>query len=102
MITLRRIDVNKGDRENPNYRSRLVGRKIDEGEDDRLRAPAPPLEALRLIISYAATCADNGDYDREIMVSDVSRAYFHARPQRRMYVELPAEDGEAQEGEIGY
>ena len=101
VITLRWIDVNKGDRESPNYSLRLVGREFKEGKDDSLYAATPPLEAMRLILSHAATASGGDIYGKEIMVNDVSRAYFHARPQRKIYVELPAEDEEAQEGEVG-
>ena len=54
-VTVRWVDVNKGDDTNPNVRSRLVARQIRQAGEDAIFAPTPPLEALRSIISMAAT-----------------------------------------------
>ena len=35
------------------------------------------------------------------MFNDVSRAYFYARATRDIYIELPEEDLEANQGEVG-
>ena len=43
-IGTRWVDVNKGDRENPEYRSRLVAQEINTGRRDDLFAATPPLE----------------------------------------------------------
>ena len=55
IIGTRWVDVNKGDIDNPNCRSRFVGREINVGRDDTLYAATPPLEALRVVLSHAAT-----------------------------------------------
>ena len=52
------IDTNKGDSANPKIRSRLVGKEFRTGPDDALFASTPPLEALRLIVSRAATAVE--------------------------------------------
>ena len=70
---------------------RLVGKEFRTTPDDALYASTPPLEALRLVMSRAATITEKGGR-REIMVNDVSRAYFYAKCTRCMYSELPAED----------
>jgi hypothetical protein len=57
-ITVRWVDVNKGDDENPEIRSRLVARQIRGCNEDPMFAPTPPLEALRTVLSYAATDID--------------------------------------------
>eukprot|EP00973_Karenia_brevis_P020071 2754072-Karenia_brevis.AAC.1 len=49
------LDVNKGDKDNPNLRSRLVGQEFRDGENSGLFASTPPLEALRLLVSDVAT-----------------------------------------------
>ena len=54
-IGVRWIDVNKVDLDDPNYRARLVGTEFNSLKDDSLYAATPPLEALMLIVSYAAT-----------------------------------------------
>ena len=78
------IDVNKGDIDNPNIRCRLVGKEFRTTPDDALYASTPPLEALRLIISRAATIDKHGK-EREVMINDVSRAYFYADFQMHVY-----------------
>ena len=55
----------------------------------------PPLEALRLIMSEAAT----NDKTGELMVKNVRRAYFQAKATREFYVELPKEDSECGRGD---
>ena len=56
-IIVRWIDVIKGDGGNPNYRSRLVARqmKAHDKSGESYFAPAPPLEALRTVLSTALT-----------------------------------------------
>ena len=85
------VDVNKGDSEDPNYRSRLVGREFNTGVNNALYAATPPLEALRMVVSYAATKVDDGSR-RQVMVNDVRRAYVYAKATRDVYIELPQED----------
>ena len=102
MISVKWLDTNKGDHDNPNYRSRLVGREFNDSKDDTLYASTPPLEALRAIVSHAATIdVDRPKERRELMVNDVRRAYFYAKQQRNVFIDLPAEDEEAKEGEVG-
>ena len=91
IIGVRWADVNKGDALDVNYRSRLVGREFNVGRDDALYAPTPPLEALRLIVSYAATQPVIRN-TRIIMINDVRPAYVHAKLHRDVYIELPKED----------
>ena len=90
---MRWIDINKGDQTTPNYRSRLVAREINTQKRDDLFAGTPPLEALKCILSMAAS----GNGGEVIMVNDVSRAFFHARACRDVYVQLAKED--QQEGD---
>ena len=47
--------MNKGDAENPEYRSRLVAKEIKKDNRDDLFAATPPLEALKLLIGMAMT-----------------------------------------------
>lgn len=55
-ISVRWIDANKGDVEHPNYRSRLA-REVRNAWESTIFAPTPPLEALRSVLSFAATDA---------------------------------------------
>ena len=54
-ISVRWVDVNKGDEQAPNYRSRLVARqlKAHDKSGETYFALAPPLEALRTALSLA-------------------------------------------------
>ena len=102
MISTKWIDTNKGDRDNPNYRSRLVGREFNEGHDDLLYASTPPLEAMRLILSHAATTDDDQPgRRRQVMINDVRRAYFYAKQKRIIYIEIPKEDADGKDDEVG-
>ena len=101
VITTRWIDTNKGTNEKPNYRARLVGREIKTDSRIDLFAATPPLESLRMMCSL---CASNQNRSRpfRIMAVDVKRAYFYAKAQRPMYIEIPIEDfQDGDEGMIG-
>ena len=87
-ITVRWIDFSKGDEAQPNYRSRLVAREINTYKRGDLFAATPPLEALKFILSMTAT-ANKGEI---VMVNDISRAFFHAKAERDVYVQLVPED----------
>ena len=87
-ISVRWIDINKGDEDHPNYRSRLVAREINTHKREDLFAATPPLEALKTILSMCAT-SNKGEV---VMVNDISRAFFHARTKRDVYVQLADED----------
>ena len=104
-ITVKWLDINKGDDEHPNYRSRLVARqlKATDMSGKSYFAPAPPLEALRTVISMAMTRAGEHkpDWDpksptrTQISLVDVKRAYFNAHidpSEPATFVQLPEED----------
>ena len=92
-IQTRWIDINKGDDENPVYRSRHVGKEFNTGEMEGIFAGTPPLEALRCIVHEAATIRQGEDtHSKVVMVNDVSRAFFEAPAMRQVCVKLPAED----------
>ena len=89
VIGIKWIDVNKGDSKNPNVRSRLVAKEFWQKKENYLFAGTPPVESLRYLLSTVARSQKRNIGD---MVNDVSRAYFHARTQRPIYVEIPSED----------
>ena len=112
-ITVKWVDVNKGDDIEPNYRSRLVAREIRKPGEESIFAPTPPLESLRTVLSMAATdiAGDvkhvrRGDSEdrTQVMVVDISRAYFNAKKSvehNPTYVDLPQEDPRRAAGECG-
>ena len=102
-VTVRWVETNKGDDVTPNIRSRLVARQIRGPGQDAVFAPTPPLEALRTVLSLAATdlpgraprCRDpNLEQRCQVSFVDISRAYFTAPtdPDDPTYVQLPRED----------
>ena len=93
-----------GDDENPKIRSRLVACEIRMAGTDSIFAPTPPLESLRMVLSYAVTdlpdeprkIRDPRSPDRtQVLLIDISRAYFKAltSEDEPTYVELPPEAG---------
>ena len=67
---------------------------MDERND--LFTSTPPIEAKKMLLSYAATAGVGyvpGDKEVGMKLDfiDISRAYFHAN-FREVYVELPLED----------
>ena len=74
IINVRWVDVNKGDSQNPVYRSRLVGQEFNNKPDNTLYASTPPLEALRYIMSHAGSYDEIGHRRRGVLINDVSRA----------------------------
>ncbi len=108
-ISVRWVDVNKGDELHPNYRSRLVARQLKARDHSGKSyfAPAPPLEALRTVVSMATTRVGNhrpiwdpqSPHRTQISFVDISRAYFNAKIDERdapTFVNLPAEDADHQ------
>ena len=88
---------NKRDRRNPLIRCRYVAREVSLKKDDSLFAATPPLEALRGLLSWAATLTkedvEHGRTrpDKKILLIDVKKAHLHAAAVRDVYVELPPE-----------
>ena len=104
-ITVRWVDTNKGDEVEENYRSRLVARQLKAHDHSNTSyfAPAPPLEALRQIISVAVTeigshkpILDPRSPKRsQLSFVDIKRAYFNALIDPKdppTYVRLPSDD----------
>ena len=64
---------------------------------DGLFASTPPLEALKRLVSDAATvdsmARNSSKEEKAVMVNDVARAFFEAHLSREVAVELPVEDG---------
>ena len=86
------VDTNKGTEKMPNHRSRWVAKEYKGKKSlSDLFAAAPPLEALRLLLSYGAS---SGRHDTNIMVVDIRRAYFYAPARRDVFVEICPEDWE--------
>ena len=99
VIATKWLDTNKGDHENPNYRSRMVGREVKYDKRMDLLSATPPLETLKLLNSM---CARRQSDERpcRLAVIDIKRAYFYAPARRPVFIEIPMEDRE-DEGMVG-
>ena len=97
-VSVRWVDVLKGD---GTTRSRLVARDFkgaDRHRDD-LFAATPPLEAVRAVLSMAATESSDGSV-KKLMLIDAKKAHLNPRCKEDVYIELPAEVG-AEAGQCG-
>ena len=63
-----------------------------------LFAATLPLEALKLLVSDAAT-RKPGRLSRSSLLNDVARAVFEAPLKREIFIELPEEDCEPEDGQ---
>ncbi len=70
----------------------LSEKGYNDGKGASLFASTPPLEALRMLVSEAATIDHGQEKVRKvIMINDVARAFFEAKATRLVCVELPEE-----------
>ena len=94
IIKTRWLDIDKGDDEDPIYRSRLVGKEFSAKDGmDGIFAGTPPLEALRYLMHDAASVREGGEGgEKVVLIADVARAFFEAQATRNICVELPEED----------
>ena len=74
-----------------------LGESSTVRRDDALYASTPPLEALRLIVSHAATYPQSGN-KRMLMIYDFRRAYVYAKIQSDAYIELHRVDPDLGKG----
>ena len=101
-IPVKWIDTNKGDKDNPEVRCRLVACQYNKYTDAELFAATPPLEALRFLISAAATSQKRTGRgiagrtrragQRKLLFIDARRAYFNSESTKLTYIDLPPED----------
>ena len=52
-------------------------------------AATPPIEALRMIVSHAASWRKDDQEARAIMTCDISRAFFHVPAGPQTFVDIP-------------
>ena len=92
-IQTRWVDVNKGDSQSPDIRSRLVAKDFAARRDDSFFAATPPLEALRLLLSDMVSKGGQGPDETKLMILDAKKAHLHAKAERELCIELPPEAG---------
>ena len=90
---MRWVDVNKGTKEVPKVRSKLVGQEFAHGERrDDICAPTPPSAAARFLLSTCASRGKRGQGDCRILLLDIKKAFLYGKNSRNVYADLPAED----------
>ena len=93
-LKTRWVDVNKGDVQKPDIRSRLVAKEMAFRNNDDFFAATPPLEALRLLLSDLASRLGRGTRSEiKMMVIDAKKAHLRAMAGRELFIELPPEAG---------
>ena len=98
-IKVRWLDINKGDKEMPEYRPRLVAKEIKRDSREDLFAAAPPLEAKKILFQKAvnknARRRRAGRRGIKIMLIDVKKAHLNGvvKEGENAYIELPGEAG---------
>ena len=75
-VTVWWVEINKGDDVCPNILSRLVARQIRGPGQDAVFAPTPPLEALRTVLTLAATDLSGKPKRCRLPNSDMRTLFF--------------------------
>ena len=101
IVDTRWVDVNKGDEDMLEVRSRLVAREIKKRKSTigHYFAAMPPLHALKFLFSIAVTVivlvkelsVNLGRGQKLLQFLDIKKAHFWPTAVRRLYVELPEE-----------
>ena len=82
-------DVNKGDRTRPVIRCRWVAKEFATYKSAEFFAATPLFEALRMMISHAASGRAHGRGGRKLLTIDARKAHLHAMAGREVFVDLP-------------
>ena len=93
-VKTRWVQTAKGDE----VRCRFVAQEFAKGDPrEDLFAGTPPPFAARLLVSRTASSPESRC---TLMVLDVSCAFLHADINRRVYIELPAQDPGSISGKV--
>ena len=102
-IPVKWVDVNKGDAQRPEVRSRLAVAEtrhrttLSEEDNAQTFSATPPYEALRLLVSFVMSPRNKDKKSHLLMFIDITRAHTHCTMRRQVWVELPAEDPRSKE-----
>mgnify|MGYP003320391562 CR=1 FL=1 len=95
VVGVKWVDINKGDDDSPEIRSRLVAKELRAfapwASQDDLFAATPPASALALLLSEMVTHRSRRGLHYKVAFLDVRRAFFRAAATEEVYVELPEE-----------
>ena len=102
-ILVKWVDVNKGDAQRPELRSRLAVAEtrdrttLSEEDNSQTLSATPPCEALRLLVSFVMSPRNKDEKSHVLMFVDITRAHPHCTMRRQVWVEPPAEDPRSKE-----
>ena len=105
-IPVKCVDVNKGDAQRPEVRSRLAVLEtkhrttLSEEDNAQTFSATLPYEALRLLVSFVMSPRNKDEKSHALMFIDVTRAHPHCTMRRQTWVELPAEDPRSKEESV--
>ena len=85
---------------NPLVRSRLVCTEVRRKGMESIFAATPPLDSLKAFIVKAASQWGRTGMELSLQLIDVSRAHFYAPAVRDVFIQLPAEDPQAANGDM--
>ena len=85
------VCTNKGDRQSPDVRARWCAKEVATYKSGAFFAATPPLEAMRLILSEAASRGRQGGRALKVQLLDAKKAHLHAPAVRPIFVDLPPE-----------
>ena len=95
------VEVNKGDVDRPQVRSRLVVRETKLRSTitsaSEVFSATPPYECLKALASMTMTPRTSDEHFHRLMFIDISRAHPHAKMRRDLWIALPDEDPRSKE-----
>lgn len=93
VIGTRWVDVNKGSKEAPEVRCRLVAKEYASERREDLFAGTPSMASVKFMLSLLASSEGGmAPTSTRMLILDIKRAFLHGRAKRELYVELPRED----------
>ena len=105
-ISVKWVDVNKGDAQRPEVRTRLTVAEIRHRttlfEDDNTQtfSSTPSNEVLRLLVFFVMSPRNKDEKSHVLMFIDISRAHPYCKIRRQVWVELPTEDPRSKEEDV--
>ena len=100
IVGVKWVKTNKGTAEDPEVRCRLVAQEFASNDyRDDLFAGTPPLAAMRMLLSEAASRGREGVRKTKLMVLDIKKAFLYGEMRRSVYIELPPEDPRSEGGQ---
>ena len=89
-IKARWVITNKGDRHIVKPKARFVAQGFAYGRRSDFCSGTPALTTVKMLLSIFASTPASDDW--VVTVADVSTAFIYGKIQRKVFIELPAED----------